>query len=68
MAEQTVGQLRKAGLHPVDLSLSTPLFQPGTKPAFPIEVPVDEARAALEIVASLASTPSIARPVAPGAP
>ncbi len=45
-AESILERLRNAGLHPVDLSLSTPLLIPGAERSFPIQVPDEEADAA----------------------
>jgi hypothetical protein len=51
-ADEIVGRLRYAGLHPVDLRLLTPLAVPGAEPVFPIEVPAEEAAAARELMMS----------------
>ena len=48
-----MGRLRQAGLHPADLSLTTPLTPPGATPAFPIEVPVEEQDLARELFESI---------------
>jgi hypothetical protein len=42
-AETLLGLLRRACLHPVDLSLSSPLPLTGAEESFPIEVPAEEA-------------------------
>jgi len=49
-AEAAIARLRQAGLHPVDLSLSMPLTAPGAEPTYPIEVPVEEADLARQII------------------
>lgn len=51
-AEETIARLRQAGLHPLDLSISTPLAKPDTKTRFPIEVPAEEAEMARGLVGS----------------
>jgi hypothetical protein len=38
--------LRSAGLHPVDLSMSTPFSLPGVETAFPVQISAEEALAA----------------------
>ena len=55
VAEETVVRLRKAGLHPVELSLSTPLIEPGAEPTFPIEVPAEEEIAARMLIESVST-------------
>jgi hypothetical protein len=45
-AETLLGLLRGAGLHPVDLSLTTPLALAGAEQSFSIQVPNEEADAA----------------------
>jgi hypothetical protein len=45
-AESELRLLRRAGLHPVDLSLSAPLPLNGSREPFPIQVPSNEADAA----------------------
>ena len=52
VAEKILARLRKAGLHPLDLSLSTPLVPLGKKATYPIEVPADEANVARQVVNS----------------
>lgn len=52
VAENTIARLRNAGLHPLDLSLSTPLAPPDRKTRFLIEVPAEEADVARELVAA----------------
>jgi hypothetical protein len=52
-ADEIMGRLRKAGLHPADLSLTTPLTPPGANPTYPIEVPVEEVDLAREVMKSL---------------
>jgi hypothetical protein len=52
VAEEMVGRLRQAGLHPAELSLTTPLAPLDANPAYPIEVPVEEADLARELLKS----------------
>ncbi len=49
-AELLLERLRSAGLHPVDLSLSTPLPIAGAERSFPVQVPDEEADAAQEVL------------------
>lgn len=49
-AKETIARLRHAGLHPLDLALSTPLAPLGKKIKFAIEVPAEEAGLARELV------------------
>ncbi len=51
-AEETVARLRQAGLHPLDLSVSTPLSTPGKNSEFPVEVPSEERELARALVES----------------
>lgn len=51
-ADELMGRLRHAGLHPAELSLTTPLAPPGANTTYPIEVPVEEADEAREVVKS----------------
>ena len=52
-AEGMIARLRSAGLHPLDLSVSTPLVFPGKKTTYPIEVPAEEAEPARGLLATL---------------
>jgi hypothetical protein len=45
-AEKLIATLKNAGLHPADLAVVAPFPLPGTKPAFPIQVPIDETNTA----------------------
>ena len=47
-ARKLIGILRDAGLHPMDLGLSTPLAPPGKTPPYPVQVPSEETEAAKE--------------------
>ncbi len=51
-----VGLLRRAGLHPADLTLSSPLPVEGAERSFPIQVPAEEAEAARKVLEELATT------------
>ena len=51
-AGMMIDRLRHSGLHPIDLALAAPLPAPDTdtKPEFPVEVPVEEAKLAKELL------------------
>jgi hypothetical protein len=49
-ADVVIGRLRHNGLHPTDLALTAPLAMPGTEAEYPIEVPIEEADLAKEVL------------------
>jgi len=49
-AEEVIGRLRHAGLHPAELTFSAPLRLPGSEQTFPVEVPAEEAEAARAVL------------------
>jgi hypothetical protein len=49
-AEQLMGLLRSAGLHPADLAVTTPLAPPGAATHFPIQVPTEETELAKDVL------------------
>jgi hypothetical protein len=49
-AEEIIGSLKTAGLHPAELALTTPVPFERSQPRFPIEVPFDEIDKARTVV------------------
>jgi hypothetical protein len=49
-ADRMISSLRGAGLHPVDLSMSADCSLQGNAVGFPIQVPIEEAVAARELL------------------
>jgi hypothetical protein len=49
-ANRMMDRLRHHGLHPADLALTAPLSTPDAEPEFPVEVPVEEAGLARELL------------------
>ena len=51
-ADLMISALRRAGLHPVELSLASHVSHYGVDFSFPVQVPSEESRAAKEILES----------------
>jgi hypothetical protein len=51
-ASMMIDRLRNSGLHPTELALVAPLAAPDAKAEFPVEVPVEEAQLAKELLES----------------